>query len=153
MRKARKRRLAKEPPNSEESAYRLEVHISFVADETHLLDVSALGNHQHLVDQLVPGGRLRLQVNKYPDHRCPVVKTAQRRSHGYGVRVKWMQALFTVTAWRREPAWESGFGISNLPPEPCVPAGAFINDEPTAVEGKRGSYSPLAALGTAGGVW
>src|SRR5438067_4414969 len=32
-----------------------EVRVGLVADETHLLDMRALGHGEHLVDQLVPG--------------------------------------------------------------------------------------------------
>ena len=39
-----------------------DVHIIFVADEAHLLDVRSLGDGQHLVDRLVASGRVRLEV-------------------------------------------------------------------------------------------
>ena len=38
----------------------LEVHIRFVSDETHLLDVGTLGNCEHFVDEDIFRFRLRL---------------------------------------------------------------------------------------------
>src|SRR5437588_13132049 len=60
----KERRLLAEPPlNFSTGNEPLEdVHIIFVADETHFLDVRLLGDGEHLVDHLVPRRCIGLEV-------------------------------------------------------------------------------------------
>src|SRR6185369_3669573 len=56
-------RLPKEPPIQSPGLNDLEdAHIIFVADEAHFLDVGPLRDGKHLIDQLIAGGGVRLQV-------------------------------------------------------------------------------------------
>src|SRR5579864_1715095 len=61
---AKKRAARKGPPlRSWKRPDDLEyVHVILIADEAHLLDMRPLGHGEHLVDDFVAGGRVRLQV-------------------------------------------------------------------------------------------
>ena len=56
----KKRATPKGRPKVQTGKPSLEVHVGFVSDETHLLDVSTLGNCEHFVDEDIFRFRLRL---------------------------------------------------------------------------------------------
>src|SRR3954471_8595004 len=57
-----KRAAPKDRPDLLPDSTRLEVAVGLVADEPHRRDLRALGHREHLVDQLVAGLRIGLQV-------------------------------------------------------------------------------------------
>src|SRR6476661_5863618 len=85
-RKGRPERAAQSDLNSERLLK--DVLVIFVSDEAHLLDVGLLGYCQHLVDQLVAGGGIRLQV-QLGDwvHLLGHLKIGAQLIHGDGVAV------------------------------------------------------------------